>query len=262
MKRSSGSDSTVRPRRTVPDLRRAARALLLRATSGLLRFLFRLAGGLRVRGLEHIPATGPVIVASNHLSWADPPLLRAVLPRDARFMANDFLFRISVLGPVIRLYGAFPVHRGRLDRAALRQAESYLRQGELVCIFPEGGTTVTGRLVPFEGGVALLALRTGAPIVPAAITGTDRVLPTDPPMIPRYARGGVGIVFGPPLDPRTIDPSLPRREQVERLTRRLYAAVAAMLPPEYLPEVLWSEPAAPVGVPAIDSAERMPGSRG
>src|SRR5437763_5392087 len=142
---------------------------------------------------------------------------------------------MPILGALLPLYGAFPVRRGSLDRDALRTAEKHLKDGDLVCIFPEGGTTVTGRLVPFEGGVALLALRSQVPIVPTAITGTDRVLPTDS-HLPRYARGGVTITFGQPIHPDEIDSALPHRQQIDELTRKVYEAVAAMLPDEYLPE--------------------------
>ncbi len=151
-------------------------------------------------------------------------------------MGNDFLFRIPLLGKLLPLYGAFPVRRGVLDKEAIRQAETHLQAGDLLCVFPEGGTTVTGRLYPFEGGVALLALRNNVPIVPVGITGTDRVLPMRPPYFPRWARGGVTLTFGPPVHPADVDSTLGRKERVEVLTGRLYAAVSALLPAEYLPE--------------------------
>ncbi len=226
------------------------RRLAIAASSVLLHGLFRLFGGFRVRGREHVPAHGAAILASNHLSWADPPAIRAVIHRSCWFMANHDLFEKPLLASLIRLYGAFPVHRGALDRDALRQAEQYLRDGDLLCIFPEGGTTITGTLYPFEGGVALLAIRNNVPVVPIALTGTDRVLPAD--MRPRFARGGVTVTFGPPIHPDEIDPSLPRRERVDLFTERLYQAVAAMLPPEYLPDELGTNtPTPPPDAPAL-----------
>jgi 1-acyl-sn-glycerol-3-phosphate acyltransferase len=215
---------TLRPRR-----------LLIRVTSATGRGLFRLLGGFRVKGLENVPKDGPAILAPNHLSWADPPAIRSVIRRTCWFMANEFLFRVPILGRLIPLYGAFPLERGKFDRDALRRAENHLKDGDLVCIFPEGGTTLTGRLVPFEGGVALLAIRNDAPVIPVGITGTDRVLPISAPY-PRFARGGVTVTFGPPIYPGDIDPSLPRRRRVDLLTERIYQAVASLLPPEYLPE--------------------------
>lgn len=211
--------------------------------SAILWGLYRLFGGLRAEGLENIPASGAAILAPNHLSWADPPAIRLFLTRRAWFMANEFLFRIPVLGKLIPLFGAFPVHRGRLDRDAIRIAEEHLRDGDLLCVFPEGGTTITGTLYPFEGGVALLAIRNNVPIVPVGITGTDRLLPMTPPHRPHYVRGGVRLRIGKPIHPDEVDPTLPRKERIEQLTHRLYHAVAALLPPEYLPEELRTPPA-------------------
>ena len=212
-------------------------------TTPILRALFRLYGGLRVDGLENLPRNGAAIIAPNHLSWADPPALRAIIRRPCFFMANHDLFDIPVIGRLLPMYGTFPFNRDKHpDREALRVADKHLREGDLLCIFPEGGTTVTGTLVPFEGGVALLALRSHVPVVPVAITGSDRMLPREPPLIPRYARGGMTVTFGRPIHPDEVDPGLPKRERVTALTRRLQDAVAAMLPPHYLPADYWSRP--------------------
>lgn len=200
--------------------------------------LYRLLGGLRAEGQENIPATGAAILAPNHLSWTDPPALGLVIPRNCWFMANDFLFRIPVMGKLIPYLRAFPVHRGRLDRDALRTAEEHLKNQDLLCVFPEGGTTITGVLYPFEGGVALLALRNNVPIVPVAITGSDKVLPMKEPYRLHYARGGIRIRFGKPIHPSEIGADLPRRERVDLITAQLYHAVAELLPPEYLPAEL------------------------
>jgi 1-acyl-sn-glycerol-3-phosphate acyltransferase len=230
-----------------------ARRLLIAGTSSALRGIYRLLGGFHARGLEHVPAEGPAILAANHLSWADPPAIRAVIARDCWFMANDFLFRVPVLGRLIPLYGAFPVRRGELDRDAIRTAEQHLQDGELVCVFPEGGTTITGTLYPFEGGVALLAVRNDVPIIPIGITGTDRVLPMGAPY-PHFARGGVTVAFGPAIRAEEIGADLSRRERVDALTQKLYDAVAALLPPEYLPKP------EPTGPPDTAPAEAGRGS--
>lgn len=197
--------------------------------------LYRLFGGLRAEGQENIPSTGGAILAPNHLSWTDPPALGMMIPRTCWFMANDFLFRIPVMGKIIPYLRAFPVHRGRLDRDALRTAEEHLKDGDLLCVFPEGGTTITGVLYPFEGGVALLALRNNVPVVPVAITGSDKMLPMKEPYRLHYTPGGIRIRFGKPIHPDEIDPALPRRERVDLFTARLYHAVADLLPPDYLP---------------------------
>jgi 1-acyl-sn-glycerol-3-phosphate acyltransferase len=212
----------------------APRKPITRVIAFIVRTVFRLLGGYRASGMENIPATGGCILAPNHLSWADPPSIGLSVPRDCWFMANDFLFRVPVLGFYMRNAGAFPVRRGTTDREAIRKAEEVLQAGDLLCVFPEGGTTITGRQVPFEGGVALLALRNNVPVVPVAITGSDRVLPRRN-SYPRYARGGITATFGKPIHPDEIDPTLPKRERMDRLTERLYDTIASMLPPEYAP---------------------------
>jgi 1-acyl-sn-glycerol-3-phosphate acyltransferase len=207
---------------------------LLQGTGAVIRGLCRLFGGFSVRGLENIPATGPAIIAGNHLSWLDPPALRSVIRRQCWFLGNDFLFQHPLLGKLLPLYGGFPVRRGVIDRDALRAAESHLKEGDLLVIFPEGGTTITGTLYPFEGGVAMLALRAGVPIVPVGLTGTEKLLPLKHPW-PHFARGGVSLTFGKAIHPSEIDPALPHRRRIELLTERLYASIAGLLPPEYVP---------------------------
>lgn len=216
-----------------------------------MRGLFRLLGGFRASGAENLPPGG-CILAPNHLSWADPPAIRITVNRTCWFMANDFLFRVPVLGWIIPFFGAFPVRRGVLDREAIRRAEAFLKDGDAVCIFPEGGTTVTGRLVPFEGGVAMLALRNNVPVVPVALSGTDKVLPRRL-TLPRWAPGGVTITYGKPIHPEEIDPTLPRRARMDALTERLYWAVHAMLPEEYQPTA--EEPKGVVGDARAKEAE-------
>lgn len=205
----------------------------------LSRFLFRvtytLLGGAHVEGLELVPAEGAALLCPNHLSWADPPAIQLQLPRTCWFMANDFLFRIPILGKCLPQWGAFPVRRGAVDRQALREAEMHLRSGDLVCVFPEGGTSVTGRLVPFERGPATLALRCNVPVIPCVVLNTDRMLPMRPPYIPRYTPGGVTVRFGPLIRLEEIDPALSRKERIELLTRRMEEAVLAMLPERYHP---------------------------
>ncbi len=225
---------------------------------GPVRGLYRLLGGFHASGAENVPARGACILASNHLSWADPPAVRIGISRPCWFMANDFLFRVPVLGPLIRFFNAFPVRRGVVDREAIRKADELLQAGELLVIFPEGGTTITGRLVPFEGGPAMLALRNNVPIVPVGLAGTDKVLPREP-SLPRWARGGTTVVYGKPIHPDDIDPSLPRRERMDLLTERLYWAVHQLIPAEY--RAAPDEPKGIVGAAAssADSARATAG---
>src|SRR5438552_12078097 len=129
----------------------------------------------RVSGLEHLPASGGVLVVSNHLSLADPVVLMAVAPRPLMFMAKEELYRPPVARLILHLWGgSFPVRRGANDIRAVRQAFALLDAGAPVVLFPEGTRHPEG-LGPGHRGVGYLASPAGKPIVPVAITGTDRI---------------------------------------------------------------------------------------
>ncbi len=228
----------VRPPRTTRYRLDPPGPVIWGASRLLGRGLFSFFGGLRFSGTEHLPAEGAALLIGNHRSWADPPAVLLSSARPPLFMANEFLFRIPLLGGIIRFYGSFPVHRGRLDREAIRMAEERLQRGHLLTIFPEGGTTITGVLYPFEGGAAMIAVRQNVPVIPFGITGSDRVLPMKRPFYPRYARGGVHVKFGPAIHPRDLDGALPHRERIRVLTERMEESVAALLPADHLPDRL------------------------
>ena len=162
----------------------------------LFRLLFQVLGRWQVSGREHCPVTGPVILAPNHISYLDPPASGSGLHRPVHFMAKEELFRIPILGWVLPRVHAFPVRRGTADRAALRRAEQLLAQGEIVVIFPEGTRSPDGRLQSPELGIAFVALRSRAPVLPCLLTGTNRMLPGDSPFI-RPAK--ITIHYGQPL---------------------------------------------------------------
>jgi 1-acyl-sn-glycerol-3-phosphate acyltransferase len=193
----------------------------------LVRALFGLLGGLRRQGVERVPRTGGVLICPNHVSDADPGALAVALPRNAWFMAKEELFAIPVLGTLLRLYRVFPVRRNTADRAALRRAEALLKAGEVVVIFPESAGNPEATLQPLNPGAALLALRTGAPVIPVALADTQGMWPYGRPL-PRRSGVPVSVTFGPPLD---LSDLAGRRggQAVEMVTQRLTEALAAML---------------------------------
>ena len=126
-----------------------------------------------VVGREHVPLEGPLILVSNHLNNADPPAVALALPRHPTYMAKREMIGWPIIGPAFRIFGAFPVRRGVPDRAALRVAGEVVLRGEMLVMFPEGSRSRTGGLGRGYPGSALVALRTGAPLLPVAVTGTN-----------------------------------------------------------------------------------------
>jgi 1-acyl-sn-glycerol-3-phosphate acyltransferase len=151
--------------------------LLLRpAIQRALRLLFFALGGVRVEGMKDVPRRGRLIVTPNHLSHADPPLVGAYLPRAAWYAAAEELFDYRFAGRFSRFVRAMPIRQDSADRAALRRFEHLLAREEAVVLFPEGHESQRGDLHALQGGTILLAVRTGAPVLPVGIIGTDRML--------------------------------------------------------------------------------------
>ena len=141
----------------------------------LVRILLSLLTRCQVKGKENIPGQGPLLVVANHLNLADPPIVSISLGRTAMFMAKEELFRSRLSSYFISRLGVFPVHRGRLDRKALRQAERALARDLALVMFPEGSRSQNGQLQPAFPGAALIARRYQVPILPIGITGTERI---------------------------------------------------------------------------------------
>ena len=131
--------------------------------------------GPEVRGLENVPKTGGAILVSNHLNNADPCVIPGVFKRRIVTMAKKEMFRWPGINLLFRFIGAFPVDRQSADLGALRQAQSVVNQGLLLLMFPEGTRSKDHQLHAGFPGTALVAYRTGAPIVPGAITGTENI---------------------------------------------------------------------------------------
>lgn len=180
-----------------------------------------------VQGKENVPRKGPLIVASNHLSNGDPPILTAAVPRQIAWMAKAEWFRTPVIGRLFRMAGMIPVRRFEADLGALRRSQDVLRHGGALAMFPEGTRGGDRGLKTAEPGTALIALRTGAPIVPIAIWGTEHVkLPRD-----LFRRTRAHVRFGKPF---TLEAG-PRitRHDVERGTDTIMREIAALLPERY-----------------------------
>jgi cytidylate kinase len=150
---------------------------------------------LRLTGLERIPRRGPLIVASNHISFWDPPLVGSLTPREVHFLAKEELFRNRLFGALISRYNSIPIRRGPQARAALRGAEDVLAAGGAVVIFPEGTRSRSGEFLPPRAGVARLAAHGRAPVLPVFVSGSNQIRRS------MLRQVEVRITFGSPMMP-------------------------------------------------------------
>jgi 1-acyl-sn-glycerol-3-phosphate acyltransferase len=177
-------------------LRVTAAPYLYRLLRGPVRRVLDRFFALRVDGLEHLPADGPVIVAANHHNYLDGVVLAAAAPRPIAFLVMPRVWRATPLHPFLhRHIGSIALNLSRPDVGALRRALEALAAGRTIGIFPEGPFSVRGRLEPGLPGVGLLALRSGAPVVPAGIRGTYAALVGRRGYVPR--RHPLAVRFGP-----------------------------------------------------------------
>jgi len=186
---------------------------------------------LRLRGRNNVPRKGPYIIAPNHLSWVDIPLIAAFVPGKVIYMAKEESFH-SRIGWIVRFLGAFPVKRGEGDRQAIRAADDQLKQQKVFVIFPEGTRSKTHTLAKGQSGVSLIALRAGVPIVPVAIYGSESAL--------KKFGAPVTISYGEPiiLKPRGTKIT---REDIQEGCDEVMRHIAAMLPESY--RGVYGEPA-------------------
>ena len=182
---------------------------------------------MRILGADHVPSTGPVIVAANHRSMWDIPMLVVACPRKIIFMAKKELYRNALLRRLWLEFGGFPVRRDIADLKAIDNSLEVLHQGVALGIYPEGTRSFTGDMLPFLKGAAWLALETGAPIVPCGISGTLRRTRGDQPR--SRARRPVTVAFGAPIGVEARSDPLARRAEAETLTDRLLEEITALL---------------------------------
>ena len=184
----------------------------------IFRFLFR---GQTI-GISNLPKTGGVVVVSNHGSHLDPPILGHALGRPVAFMAKSELFRVPILASIISACGAYPINRGAGDREALRTASNRLSQGWATGVFLDGTRQENGRVNDPKAGAALLAGRTGCPILPVAIINSHRAFPKGS-LLPRFV--SIHLRVGALIQP----PKTRKREDLTRTTKEIQTAINSML---------------------------------
>lgn len=175
--------------------------LIYRLSKILCLLFLKIHNRLGVAGLDRMPETRPFVVAANHCSNLDPVVVGSAFPFRLRYLAKVELFQGSrIFAWLIRHLGAIPVSRGSAMSAggALKTFLQLLQGGESVLLFPEGSRSLDGRVKPLEGGVALLALKTGAPVVPVYVSGTFQAMPTGSS---RIGWNRISVTFGEALYP-------------------------------------------------------------
>lgn len=185
----------------------------------------------RVTGREHIPRRGGCILAPNHVSYADPPVIGIASNRPVCYVAKRELFK-GLRGLWYWSIGAYPVDRGGADRAAYRHACRLLERGQAMVIFPEGTRSATGDLLPGQPGIARIARRCRVPIVPAWIEGTREVIPHDNRGI-RFAP--VTVRFGPPLSVEELEQFPDDKKGYQQTADEVMRRIAALRDQTALP---------------------------
>ncbi len=177
---------------------------------------------LKIEGIENFPSTGAAVIASAHRSWLDPACVGGACPRVVRFMIVDTVYHKPWARWFYRMMGAIPIRPGGSGSlGALKEALRTLRRGELIGIFPEGRVVREGEQSVVQPGAAMLAARTGAPVIPIGIHGSAEAWPHGRPL---PGPGRVSVLIGSPLDP----PEAGTEEAVDELTVRIETAIAEL----------------------------------
>jgi 1-acyl-sn-glycerol-3-phosphate acyltransferase len=176
---------------------------------------------VRAIGVENVPKTGPLILAPNHFSQMDHFFIGLYLRRKVRFMAKSQMFGPPVLTYIYKHGGVFPVRRGHRDEKAIETALTILGQGEMLLVYAEGGRSRSGELGEVKPGIGRIALESGAPVVPVAIQGSERVRRWK-----RFSFPKVTVQFGEPIEVPTEE--APSRERQLEVAERIFAPVREM----------------------------------
>ena len=195
-------------------------------TAQCLSFLYyRLFHRFRVEGLENVPKDGPFLLASNHLSYFDPPALGCRLPRNLHYFARDSLFK-GPLGMLIRALNSIPVNRSRLDLGTLRRVLAVLGEGHPLLVFPEGTRSEDGSLGEGKKGVGMLVVKSRVPILPARIFGSYEIMGKGK-SFPRVGRK-LRVRYGELIEYEKLDPGGKGSDRYEKISQTVMTAISGI----------------------------------
>jgi len=222
------------------------RGVLYPVVKGLLKPVVGRLYRVETTGVEHVPGTGPVILAANHVSFIDSMMIATSIPRSMVYLAKAEYFESWKTGWLFRGLGMIPVRRGvrSESEAALMQAAGVLEQGSVLGLFPEGTRSIDGRLYRGRTGVARLALRSAVPVVPVGILGTREIMPKNA-RFPRL-RGRVKLRFGSALKFDEFNGAKPSGVVLRKVTDQIMAAITSLSQQEYVDRYASSGRPAPV----------------
>lgn len=178
--------------------------------------------GIKVRGKEHVPDSGGFIMASNHISYYDPPLVGSFIRRELFFFAKKELFGSKLFGSILTRVNARPVRRGQMDREALKTSLQILRDGYGLTMFPEGTRSKTDQFLPPKPGIGLLAAQAKCPIVPAYIHGPNRLKACF------WRRDRMTIDYGEPISAEWIASLPAEKESYLKIASEVMARITAL----------------------------------
>lgn len=196
--------------------------ILYHTGKSLTWLIFKLLFRIRIRGKENIPAAGPFILATNHISYYDPPLSGSFIKREVYFMAKQELFKNKLFGGIIKRTNALPIRRGTVDRAALEMCLGVLERGDALTIFPEGTRSKTDKFLPAKPGIGMVATRARCPIVPAYIHGSNNLKACF------FGRDRMSITYGKPIPAEEVARFGTDREGYQALAEAVMERIGAL----------------------------------
>lgn len=212
----------------LPKMTRA-RVAFRAFSHGLMKLIAKICLKVTSEGMENFPRTGPVLVVINHIGDADVPALVSSLPFPPDALGKIELYDLPVLGKLMDWYGIIWLHRGQADTRALRAALKGFAEGRIIVIAPEGRYSLTGVLEEGTGGAAFLAYKSGAAILPIAITGTENENVYG--HMKKFRRAHVHVKVGKMF--KLAEQDLGRQDAVTQGTHQIMRALASLLPEEY-----------------------------
>ncbi len=226
----------VRAKSAPPKPLADGRTWFIRATDAFGRIVWRFAGRIQMDGLEHLrDLDGPILLVSNHISNADPPLIGSfvtpAIRRRIYWLGKQEALDWPVVGKFIELNAVIGIQRGAADVDAFRTAKRVLDEGHVLIVFPEGTRSPSGKLQEAKEGTTILALRTGARIVPIGVSGTPRVWPRGQ-KLPHPTRASVTLRVGQPFTVSAPGAGAERRAAQVAATTEIMGRIAELLPPD------------------------------